>query len=243
MPTAKQILEAVLFASDQPVGLSTLVEVLDDRGPEEVAALLREMGRSYDEEERGVTLAEIAGGYQILSRKECSPWVDRLLRSRRKVRLSKAGLESLAIVAYKQPITKVEIDSIRGVDSAGVLHTLLERSLVTIKGRSRSVGRPLLYATTPEFLAYMGLRELTDLPELKELGSVLEERERAAMAEGEERAVLEPAAEGAVAGEGAAPPDAALDAPPDAPAEAAPDAAPAGAEAEPAEAASAEGAP
>ncbi len=188
MPTAKQILEALLFASDQPVGLSTLVEVLDDRGPEEVAALLREMARGYDVEERGVTLAEIAGGYQILSRKECAPWIDRLLRSRRKVRLSKAGLESLAIVAYKQPITKVEIDSIRGVDSAGVLHTLLERNLATIKGRSKSVGRPLLYATTQEFLAYMGLRDLSELPELKELGPVLEERERAAMVEGDEPA-------------------------------------------------------
>ena len=191
MPTPKQILEAVLFASDQPVGLSTLVEVLDDRGAEEVAALLREMAREYDAAGRGVTLAEIAGGYQILSRKECAPWIDRMLRSRRKVRLSKAGLESLAIVAYKQPITKVEIDSIRGVDSAGVLHTLLERNLATIKGRSKSVGRPLLYETTPEFLAYMGLKDLSELPELKELGPVLVERERAAMGEREES---EPAA-------------------------------------------------
>jgi segregation and condensation protein B len=203
MPTPKQILEAVLFASDQPVGLSTLVEVLDDRGAEEVAALLREMAREYDAAGRGVTLAEIAGGYQILSRKECAPWIDRMLRSRRKVRLSRAGLESLAIVAYKQPITKVEIDSIRGVDSAGVLHTLLERSLVTIKGRSKSVGRPLLYETTPEFLAYMGLKDLSELPELKELGPVLEERERAAMGEREEP---EPAA-------GEAEPEPALEAP------------------------------
>ena len=208
MPTPKQILEAVLFASDQPVGLSTLVEVLDDRGPEEVAALLREMAHEYDGAGRGVTLAEIAGGYQILSRKECAPWIDRMLRSRRKVRLSKAGLESLAIIAYKQPITKVEVDSIRGVDSAGVLHTLLERNLVTIKGRSKSVGRPLLYATTPEFLAYMGLKDLSELPELKELGPVLEERERAAMSEGEEpgAAAAEPQPEPAMeapAGEGA----------------------------------------
>jgi segregation and condensation protein B len=101
-----------------------------------------------------------------------------MLRSRRKARLSRAGLETLAIVAYKQPITKVEIDSIRGVDSSGSLHTLLERNLVLIRGRSKAVGRPLLYGTTPEFLAYMGVNDLEDLPELKELGSVLEERER-----------------------------------------------------------------
>jgi segregation and condensation protein B len=200
MPTPKQILEAVLFASDQPVGLSALVEVLGGPDASEVAATLAELRREYDGTERGITLAEIAGGYQILSRKECSPWVERMLRARRKVRLSKAALESLAIVAYRQPITKVEIDGIRGVDSAGVLHTLLERNLVTIKGRSRSVGRPLLYATTPDFLSYMGLRDLEELPELKELGPVLEERERIALAEGEEPAPAPPAEAGPVGG-------------------------------------------
>ena len=179
MPTPKQILEAVLFASDVPVGLAVLAEVLGDRSPQEVSALLAELGQDYDRGERGVVLHQIAGGYQILSRKECSPWVERMLRSRRKLRLSRAALEALAIVAYRQPITKVEIDSIRGVDSAGVLHTLLERNLVAIKGRSKGVGRPLLYSTTVEFLAYMGINDLSDLPELKELGPVLEERERA----------------------------------------------------------------
>ncbi len=178
MPTPKQILEAVLFASDVPVGLAVLAEVLGDRGPQDVRLLLAEMGQEYDRGERGIVLQEIAGGFQILSRKECAPWVERMLRSRRKIRLSKAALEALAIVAYRQPITKVEIDSIRGVDSAGVLHTLLERNLAAIKGRSKGVGRPLLYSTTSEFLSYMGLNDLSDLPELKELGPVLEERER-----------------------------------------------------------------
>ena len=177
-PTPKQILEALLFASDAPVPLSALVEVLDGLGPSEVSAILAELGREYEESERGVALAEIAGGFQILSRRECAPWIEEMLRSRRKARLSRAGLETLAIVAYKQPITKVEIDGIRGVDSGGSLHTLLERNLVLIRGRSKGVGRPLLYGTTPDFLSYMGINELSDLPELKELGSVLEERER-----------------------------------------------------------------
>lgn len=179
MPTQKQIVEALLFASDSPVGLTTLAETLDGSSPDEVRALLDEIGREYEETGRGIVLAEIAGGYQILSRKECAPWIDRMLRSRRKVRLSRAGLETLAIIAYKQPITKVEIDSIRGVDSGGALHTLLERNLALIRGRSKAVGRPLLYATTTEFLSYMGINDLADLPELKELGSVLEDRERA----------------------------------------------------------------
>jgi len=178
MPTPKQILEAVLFASDVPVQAQVLAQVLGDRSVPEVRELLAEMAGSYEREERGVVLAEIAGGFQLLSRKECSPWVEQMLRARRKIRLSKPALESLAIVAYRQPITKVEIDSIRGVDSAGVLHTLLERNLVTIKGRSKGVGRPLLYATTQEFLAYMGIHELADLPELKEIAPLLEERER-----------------------------------------------------------------
>jgi segregation and condensation protein B len=126
-PSTQQILESLLFASDAPVGLATLVEVLD--GPDEAAVLseLQAMARDLEESGRGVALVEIAGGWQLLSRKECAPWIDRMLRSRRKVRLSRAGLETLAIVAYKQPVTKVEIDGIRGVDSSGSLHTLLER--------------------------------------------------------------------------------------------------------------------
>ena len=180
MPTPKQILEAVLFASDVPVAALVLAQVLGDHSVEETRALLGEMAEAYEREERGVVLAEIAGGFQLLSRKECAPWVEQMLRARRKIRLSKPALESLAIVAYRQPITKGEVDSIRGVDSAGVLHTLLERNLVTIKGRSKGVGRPLLYATTQEFLAYMGINELTDLPELKEVAPLLEERERLA---------------------------------------------------------------
>ena len=181
MTTTKQILEALLFASDAPVGLSTLVEVLDGPDAATVAEELAQMARDYEESERGVTLAEIAGGYQLLSKKECAPWIERMLRSRRKVRLSRAGLETLAIVAYKQPVTKVEIDSIRGVDSSGSLHTLLERGLVAIKGRSKGVGRPLVYATSTEFLSYIGINDISDLPELKELGPVLEERERLEM--------------------------------------------------------------
>ena len=179
MPTQKQIVEALLFASDSPVGLSTLVEVMEGSGPEEMVTLLQELERDLRESDRGVVLVEIAGGYQLLSRRECAPWIERMLRSRRKVRLSRAGLETLAIVAYKQPITKVEVDSIRGVDSGGALHTLLERNLALIRGRSKAVGRPLLYATSPEFLSYMGINDLSDLPELKELGTVMEDRERA----------------------------------------------------------------
>lgn len=178
MPTPKQIVEALLFASDQPLDVETLAEALGDRGVPDVRALVEELRREFEASGRGVSLEELAGGYQVLSHRDCAPWVERMLRSRRRVRLSRAGLESLAIVAYRQPITKTEIDSIRGVDSGGVLHTLLERNLIAIKGRSKGIGRPLLYATTPEFLSYIGINDLADLPELKELGPILEDRER-----------------------------------------------------------------
>ena len=199
MPTPKQILESLLFASDAPIGLATLVEVMAGPDKEEIRALLDEMAIEFEESRRGVALVEIAGGYQLLSRKECAPWIEKMLRSRRKVRLSRAGLETLAIVAYKQPITKTEIDGIRGVDSSGSLHTLLERNLVLIAGRSKAVGRPLLYATSQEFFQYMGINDLSDLPELKELGSVLEERERAQMELADEDAATAPASDPASA--------------------------------------------
>ncbi|HEY6573003.1 MAG TPA: SMC-Scp complex subunit ScpB [Candidatus Eisenbacteria bacterium] len=204
MPTPKQILESLLFASDAPIGLATLVEVMAGPDKDEVRALLDEMAIEFEESSRGVTLVEIAGGYQLLSRKECAPWIEKMLRSRRKVRLSRAGLETLAIVAYKQPITKTDIDGIRGVDSSGSLHTLLERNLVLIAGRSKGVGRPLLYATSQEFFQYMGINDLSDLPELKELGSVLEERERAQMELADEDAVPRAEDVPAETGEGAA---------------------------------------
>ncbi|HEU4335287.1 MAG TPA: SMC-Scp complex subunit ScpB [Candidatus Eisenbacteria bacterium] len=213
MPNPKQIVEALLFASDAPVGLATLAEVLADAAgpdPQAVRSLLDELALELEESGRGVALVEIAGGYQLLSRRECAPWIEKMLRSRRKVRLSRAGLETLAIVAYKQPITKVEIDSIRGVDSSGSLHTLLERNLVLIAGRSKGVGRPLLYATSTDFLQYMGINDLSDLPELKELGSILEERERAQMDLADAEPAPAPAAEGepeavATTAEGATP--------------------------------------
>ena len=199
MPTPKQVLESLLFASDAPIGLPTLAEVMGGPDKDEIRALLDEMAVEFDEAGRGVALVEIAGGYQLLSRRECAPWIEKMLRSRRKVRLSRAGLETLAIVAYKQPITKTDIDGIRGVDSSGSLHTLLERNLVLIAGRSKAVGRPLLYTTSQDFLQYMGINDIDDLPELKELGTVLEERERAQMELDDSLAapLPEPAAPGA----------------------------------------------
>jgi segregation and condensation protein B len=169
-------LEALLFSSDQPLPLSLLAESLD-LPPERVAEALGQLEAAYAARGAGVELREIAGGYLLVTAPEHAEWVGRLLRGKKKMRLSRAALESMAIVAYKQPVTKSEIEAIRGVDSSAVLATLLERNLVTIRGRSKVVGRPLLYGTTQEFLDYFGLRDLSELPRPEELRALVAARE------------------------------------------------------------------
>ena len=169
-------LEALLFSSDQPLSLSLLAESLD-APPDEVAAALVKLGEEYAARGAGVELREIAGGHLLVTAAGQAEWVGRLLRGRKKMRLSRAALETMAIIAYKQPVTKSEVEAIRGVDSSGVMATLLERNLVTIRGRSKVIGRPLLYGTTQEFLDYFGLKDLTELPRPEELRALVAARE------------------------------------------------------------------
>jgi len=173
-------IEALLFVSDQPLAMERLREVLHPAPQKEIQAALDELAASYEAPERAFRLLQVAGGWQLATKPELSAVVRRLFATRRRVRLTKAALESLAIIAYKQPTTRPEIDAIRGVASGGVIETLLERNLVKIAGRSEGIGRPLLYATTPEFLVYLGLNTLGDLPSLEELEQMLSEREAAA---------------------------------------------------------------
>ena len=172
----RSAVEALLFSSDQPLSLSLLAEALDAPA-ERVSEALQELGTDYKARESGVELREMAGGWIVTTTAEQHEWVARMLRGKRKMRLSRAALETLAIIAYKQPVTKSEIEAIRGVDSSGTLATLLERSLVTIKGRSTVVGRPLLYGSTGDFLNYFGLKDLTDLPRPEELRALVAARE------------------------------------------------------------------
>jgi segregation and condensation protein B len=172
----KAALEALLFSSDEPLTLALLAESLDLPAAE-VAEAMRELDAEYQAREAGVQLREIAGGHLLVTSPEHAEWVGRLLRGRKRARLSRAALETMAIVAYKQPVTKGEIESIRGVDSSAVLATLMERNLITIRGRSKVVGRPLLYGTTGEFLDYFGLRDLAELPRPEELRALVAARE------------------------------------------------------------------
>jgi len=164
-----RIIESVLFAAGTPVSLRRLVEILDGPTTREVLAAVRRLLQEYALGRRGIQLREVAGGYQFRTARENAEWVRAVFREKPS-RLGRATLETLAIVAYKQPVTRAEIEAVRGVDVDGVLSTLLSRRLIKIEGRKETVGRPLLYGTTAEFLEVFGLKDLNELPSLKELG-------------------------------------------------------------------------
>lgn len=163
------IIESVLFAAAAPVGLRKLVDILEGPTPKEVQAALARLKEIYAPGQRGIQLLEVAGGYQFRTARENAEWVRAVFRDK-PTRLGRAALETLAIIAYKQPVTRAEIEAIRGVDVDGVLSTLMARRLIKITGRKEAVGRPLLYSTTAEFLETFGLKDVKELPSLKELG-------------------------------------------------------------------------
>lgn len=166
----------MLFASDSPLGLSRISSIIKDLKQGEIKNIINELNQGYRERNQGFAIREIASGYQMYTLPEYTFWVDQLFNHLRKQKLSQAALETLAIVAYKQPLIRSEIEHIRGVNCEGVLHTLLEKALVTVVGREKKAGRPLLYGTTKRFLSYFGLRSLEDLPKIEELGSVLSQQ-------------------------------------------------------------------
>ena len=166
------IVEALIFASPEPITPKQLFKVLDSEPKEDVQAAVEELKRRYARS-GGLQLVEVAAGYQIVTRQELHEWVRRLFHERTTQKLSVPALETLAVIAYKQPITGPEITEIRGVNTAGVLNTLIERQLVKIVGRKPVVGRPFMYATTREFLIRFGLRDLTDLPKIEEMAEAL----------------------------------------------------------------------
>lgn len=168
----KGIIEALIFASPEPVTMKTLVRLLDAEPKEDIAAALAELKQDY-ERPGGLQIVEVAGGYQIVTRPELHEWVRRLFHERTTQKLSVAALETLAVVAYKQPVTGPEIAEIRGVAAAGVLATLMERKLIKIVGRKQVVGRPFLYGTTREFLERFGLNDLSDLPKVEDMSDLL----------------------------------------------------------------------
>lgn len=167
------IVESLLFAAGTPLALRRLVDVLDGPPAKEVKAAIERLMAEYNRPERGIHLLAVAGGFQFRSAPAYSDWVRALLRER-PARLGRAALETLAIIAYKQPATRAEIEAVRGVDADSALTSLLAKRLIRIAGRKEAVGRPLMYTTTPEFLEVFGLNDLNELPALKEIGPVQE---------------------------------------------------------------------
>ena len=172
---ARAIVEAILMSAADPITPGRLVNVLAGYNGRDIRELIDALNAQYEDAGHGVEVVEVAGGFQLASRQEFGPWLRKYHKTSNQVRLSQAGLEALAIVAFKQPVTRIEIDQIRGVNSGGVLHTLLEVDMVRIVGRSEGIGKPMLFGTTREFLVHFGLKGLSDLPKPKELDELLAE--------------------------------------------------------------------
>jgi segregation and condensation protein B len=166
----KAILEALLYVSEDPLQEAEVLALFPGEDPARVRAALEELWVEYQGVPRGLRIVRVAGGYRMQTRPEHDSWIRGLYRQRNKVRLSRAALETLAIVAYRQPITTPEIQSIRGTNPMGVLQTLLDRRLIKVLGRKKVVGKPILYGTTEEFLVHFGLNSLADLPSLEDFG-------------------------------------------------------------------------
>jgi segregation and condensation protein B len=163
------VIECLLFSTQEPLSINRISKILEDMPLKTIRNIISDLKREYEENKHGIQIVEIAGGYQMATKPEFSSHILKLDRQKRRSPLSTPALETLAIIAYKQPITRAEIESIRGVDSSGVIHNLTEMDLIKIVGKKEIVGRPPLYGTSEDFLRVFGLNRLSDLPSIKEL--------------------------------------------------------------------------
>lgn len=175
MDNTSAIIEALILSSETPLPLEKICAVLEHLPKSEVKQALTQLVATYEERESGITIQEVAGGFQFRTRPEMSSWINKLKISK-PVSLSPAALETLAIIAYRQPVVKVEIESARGVDVSAPLKSLLEKKLIRIVGRKDVPGKPIIYGTTKKFLEVFNLKDLTDLPTMRELKEITEKQ-------------------------------------------------------------------
>lgn len=168
----KKSIESIIFVSGEPVSIDKIAQAFPGVEKPEIRNCVKELITEWEELERGIFLAHVSGGYQFRTTPGSSQHITNFLKRIKKFRLSRPALEVIAIIAYKQPVTRVEIESIRGVDCSGVINVLLERQIIEIKGRKEVIGKPFLYGTTNEFLEVFGLKSLSDLPTLKEIDEI-----------------------------------------------------------------------
>ena len=164
----KSALEALLFVVGNPLSVDRLKGVFEEAPPEQIEAQLQALRQEYEDRGAGIMLAEVAGGYQLATSPEQAAWIRKFRAVKVSSKLSRPALETLAIVAYKQPITRTEVEAVRGVNIGGIMRNLMERRLVKIVGKKDVPGKPMMYGTTQEFLQYFGLKDLSSLPTLKE---------------------------------------------------------------------------
>ena len=194
----KKVLETLLFITDAPLPVSRIAQLCEIKNKERLETALVELRKSYDEEGRTLQVMQVAGGWQLATRPEYGLWVRKLYQNKMTVRLTQAALETLCIIAYKQPLTRAEVEAIRGVEVIGPLETLTQRRLITVVGRRESIGRPILYGTTSEFLRQFGLNSLDDLPKLESFNieNVAAAAQSTAVELIEQDSIPEPVAEG-----------------------------------------------
>ncbi len=178
----RQIIEALIFASDEPLSGRQISEILastEDGGPrlrvkeDEILATIRELNAEYVRQNRAFRIIQVAGGYQFATMPDYASWLGRMVKEKAKRKLTQATLETMSVIAYKQPVTKPEIEAIRGVNADYAIQKLMERGLITIVGRAATAGRPLLYGTTADFLRHFGLNDLSELPKPREIDEIM----------------------------------------------------------------------
>lgn len=186
----KAVIEALLFVSDKPLYIDQIKKVLDMPDAQEIRAVLRELSVEYEANNRGLRIVEVAGGFRLTTPALLAPFLKKLYKERRTERLSKPSLETLAIIAYKQPLTKLEIQSLRNVNVDGVIANLLEKDFIRVTGRKDTAGRPLVFGTTRQFLEYFGLKSLEDLPKMEKFAELTPAEET--VEEGKQENIEEP---------------------------------------------------
>ena len=169
----KNLVEVLLFATHEPLTQARFSQIIQDEDSADLDSIIKKLNLEYKKFGKGLNIQKIGGGYQVLSLPEYHIFIERLFKRTRKLQLSRPALEALSIVAYRQPVSKAEVESIRGVECGSVISTLMERELITVRGRGKTAGRPLLFGTTQIFVESFGLEKTTDLPKLKELSELM----------------------------------------------------------------------
>jgi segregation and condensation protein B len=168
--------ETLIFASDEPIPAEQIKTLVEDAAIEDIQKTVEELNTEYRNTDRTFHIVHIAGGYQLVTHESYASWVKKLFQGKIKTKLSQAAMEALSVIAFRQPVSKTEVEAIRGVNCDGVVRTLLERRLITISGRGEGPGKPLIYKTTKEFLRYFGVNDIADLPRPREIEELFKEQ-------------------------------------------------------------------